>query len=61
MSKMKKKYYLILTDYVDRQVLRPANVLRYIQTVDSTGVLMKYFIQPVHHGFFTYLHNSRDH
>ena len=33
-------------------MLRPANVFRYIQTVDgrfsdSSGVLMKYFIQPV--------------
>ena len=43
-SKMKKKYYLKLKDIV----LRPANVSRYIQSVDgrfsdSLGVLMKYF------------------
>ena len=43
-SKMKKKYYLKLKDYVDHQVLRPANVFRYLQTVDGrSGVLMKYF------------------
>ena len=38
--------------YVDHPVLRPANVFGYIQTVDgrfsdSSGVLVKYFIQPV--------------
>ena len=54
MSKMKKKYYLKLKDMVDHQVLLPANIFRYIQTVDgrfsdSSGVLMKYFI----HMFFT--------
>ena len=44
--KMKKKYYLKLKDYVDRPVLIPANVFRYVQTVDgrfsdSSDVLMK--------------------
>ena len=51
-SKMKKRYYFKLKDNVDHQVLRRANVFGYIQTVDgrfsdSSGVLMKYFIQPV--------------
>ena len=41
-------------------MLRPANVFRYIQTVDgrfsdSSGVLMKYFIQPVDHWFLLVL------
>ena len=50
--KMKKKYYLKLKDYVDHQALRPANVFGYIQTVDgrffdSSGILIKYVIQPV--------------
>ena len=51
-SKMKKKYYLKFKRYVDHQVLRSTNVFRYTQTVDgrfsdSSGVLMKYCIQPV--------------
>ena len=49
-SKMKNKNYLQL--YVGHQVLRPANVFRCIHSVDgpfsdSSGVMMKYFIQPV--------------